>query len=162
MINKVLLKPHTEVEEPVQIINLFRTMSKAKHKCCKLIIDNGSTDNMVCIEMMDKLWLKKITHPTPYRVSWLQKRHQVLVNEQCQEEFQIWTFKDQVLCDVMLMDVCHVLLGRSWQFNKKVIYDGRENTFTFEKDGSRHTLLPLKDERSEEQVNPHVLLVGGK
>jgi hypothetical protein len=29
-------------------------------------------------------------------------------------EFQIGTYKDQVLCDVMPMDVCHVLLGRPW------------------------------------------------
>lgn len=46
-------------------------MCKARDKCCKLIIDNGSTDNLVSIEMVDKLGLKKIPHPTPYRVSWM-------------------------------------------------------------------------------------------
>ena len=55
--------------------------------CCKLIIDNGSTDNLVSMEMVEKLGLKKIPHPTPYRVGWMQKGHQVLVNEQCQVEF---------------------------------------------------------------------------
>ena len=48
------------------------------------------------------------------------------------------------------------------KFDRKVIYDGMENTFTFEKDGRRHTLLPLKDEKLEEQGSPKVLLVGGK
>ena len=43
-----------------------------------------------------------------------------------------------------------------------MIYDGRENTFTFEKDGRRHTLLPFKDVKIEEQVNQRVMLVGGK
>ena len=76
----------------------------------------------------------------------------MLVNEQCQVEFQIGTYKDHGLCDVMPMDVCHVLLGRPWKFDKKVIYDGRENIFTFEKHGMRHTLLPLKDEKPEEHV----------
>lgn len=73
-----------------------------------------------------------------------------------------WNIKDQVLCDVMPTDVFHVLFGRPWKFNGKFIYDGRENTFTFEKDGRRHTLLSRKDETLEEQVSPKVLLVGGK
>lgn len=48
---------------------------------------------MVSTEMVDKLGLKKITHPTAYRVSWLQKGHHVLVNEKCQVEFHIGTYK---------------------------------------------------------------------
>lgn len=55
-----------------------------------------------------------------------------------------------------------MLLGRPWHIDKKVIYDGRENNLTFEKDGRRHTLLPLKDENPNVQVNPRVMLVGGK
>ena len=60
------------------------------------------------------------------------------------------------------MDVYHVLLGRSWKFDRKVIYDGRGNTFTFEKNGIRHTLHPLKDEKLKKQDIPQVMLVGGK
>jgi hypothetical protein len=48
------------------------------------------------------------------------------------------------------MDVCHVLLGRPCKYDRNVVYNGRENTFTFEKEGIRHTLIPLKDERVEE------------
>jgi hypothetical protein len=84
--------------------------------------------------MVDKLGVKRITQPTPYMVRWLKKGHQVLVNEQCQTEFQIGTYSDRVLCNVMPMDVFHVLLGQLWQFNMKVVYDGRANTFNFEKD----------------------------
>ena len=102
------------MQETSQKRNLFRTMCKEKVKWCKLIIDNGSSDNLVSIEMVDKLGLKKITPPTPYRVSWLYKWHKLLVNDQCQVEFQIGTYKDQSLCDVMPMDVCHVFLGRPW------------------------------------------------
>ena len=61
-------------------------------------------------------------------------------------EFQIGTYKDKVLCDVIPMDVCHMLLGKPWQSDKKVTYDGRDNTFNFEKYERRHTLIPLKDE----------------
>ena len=86
----------------------------------------------------------------------------MLVNEQCYIEFQIETYKNKVLSDVMPKNVFHGLLGRPWQFNKKVIYDGVENNFTFEKDGRRHTLLPLDDEKVGKQVIPRVMLVGGK
>ena len=41
-------------------------------------------------------------------------------------------------------------------------YDGRENTYTFEKDGRKHSLIPLKDEKIEEQASQKVLLVSGK
>ena len=70
-----------------------------------------------------------------------------------------WEYNDRVLCNVMPMDVCHVLLGRPCQFNRKLAYDGRGNTSTFEKDGRRHTLHPLKDEKPKEKK---LMLVGGK
>jgi hypothetical protein len=60
------------------------------------------------------------------------------------------------------MDVCHVLLGRPWQYDRNVMYNGRENTFSLEKEGRRHTLVPLKDEKTEEQTSPKILLVKEK
>ena len=69
MMNRVLLNPSKEECEPAQRKNLFRTMCKEKGKCCKLIIDNGNTDNLVSAEMVNRLELKRMLHPTPYRVS---------------------------------------------------------------------------------------------
>jgi len=60
----------------------------------------------------------------PYVVSWLQKGQQMLVNEKCQVEFQISQYKEKVLCDIMQMDTYHVLLGRLWQYDRRVNYDG--------------------------------------
>eukprot|EP00253_Pinus_taeda_P022951 PITA_22951 len=84
VLNKVLLKPAKEVAEPDQRKALFHTVCKSRGKCCKVIIDSGSTDNLVAVEMVEKLGLKKLKHPTPYKVSWLQKGHQLLVDEQCE------------------------------------------------------------------------------
>jgi hypothetical protein len=50
-------------------------------------------------------------------------------------------YRNEILCDVIPMDVCHVLLGRPWQFDRNVVHDGRMNTYTLEKDGKIHTLL---------------------
>jgi hypothetical protein len=73
MMKKVLLKPEPEVEKLVQRNILFRTVCNTKDRVCKVIIDNGSTDNLVSTEMVEKLELETNAHPSPYRVSWLQK-----------------------------------------------------------------------------------------
>jgi hypothetical protein len=49
--------------------------------------------------------------PNTYKVSWLQKGHQVMVTKQCLVEFKIGGYRDEILCDVIPMDVCHILLG---------------------------------------------------
>lgn len=162
IMHKVLLKPTKETAEPVQRKSLFKTMCKAKGKCCKLVIDRRSTNNLVSQEMVDKLGLKNIKNPTPYRVSWLQKGHRFLVNEQSEVEFQIGKYKDKVLCDIMPMDVCHILLGRPWQFDRRVTHDGVSNCYQFEKDGIKHTLVPLKEEGTAKTSSPKTVLLGGK
>ena len=59
MINKVLLEHEKESAEPIERKALFRTMCKVKGKFCKMVIDSGSTENIVSIEMVEKLNLKK-------------------------------------------------------------------------------------------------------
>jgi hypothetical protein len=67
----------------------------------------------------------------------------VTVTKQCLLNFQIGNFSEQVLCDVVEMDACHVLLKRPWLFDRKVFHDGRENTYEFTKVGQRYRLEPM-------------------
>jgi hypothetical protein len=71
-------------------------------------------------------------------------------------------YRDEILCDVIPMDVCHVLLGRPWQYDRHVVHDGRMNTYTLEKDGKSHTLLPMKDKEVKPEVSSTILLMSGK
>jgi len=114
LMERVLLKQIKEIKELARRKTFFRIVSKCKGNCSKLIIDSGSTNNLVLTEMIENLTLKKTIHHVPYKVSWLQKGHQLLVNEQCEVEFQIGSYKDKVLCDIIPMDVCHIMLGRPW------------------------------------------------
>jgi hypothetical protein len=125
-------------------------------------MDNSSTDNLISIEMVEKLEMETIVHPSPYRVSWLQKGHQVNVTKQCLVEFKIGGYKDEILCDVILMDVCHLLSGRPWQYDRNVVHDGRKNTCTLDKNGRMHMLLPIKDKEVKPEVSNIVLLMSGK
>jgi hypothetical protein len=74
MFQRVLLKPEKKiVEELEQRKKVFKTKCKVQGKCCNLVIDGGSTKNLVSMEFIEKLKLKGIPHPNPYSVSWLQK-----------------------------------------------------------------------------------------
>jgi hypothetical protein len=162
MMRKVLLTPGKEVEDSAQRTRLFRIACKTKDWKCKVIVDSGSTDNIISIEMVEKLELETTDHPSPYKVSWLQKGHQVSVTKQCLVDFKIGGYNDKVLCDVIPMDVCHLLLGRPWQYDRNVVHDGRMNTYTLEKDGRTHRLLPIKDKEMKLEVSNTILLMSGK
>ena len=85
-------------------------------------MDSYSTDNLLFEEMVRKLGLQRLKHPTPYGISWFQDDHWVQVREQYLVNFSIGPFKDGVLCDVEDMSASHVLLGRPWQFDRGVIH----------------------------------------
>ena len=87
MMNNVLLKHEKEQTEPAQRKYLFMTTCKVQGKRCKMVIDTGSTDNLVSTKMVEKLSLKKTKHHVAYKVCWLHKGHQILVSEQCVVDF---------------------------------------------------------------------------
>ncbi|RDX99855.1 hypothetical protein CR513_17035, partial [Mucuna pruriens] len=51
--------------------------------------------------------------------------------------------KDGIFYIVVPMVATHILLGRSWQFDKKVTHDGVTNKLSFENKGKKVTLKPL-------------------
>jgi hypothetical protein len=61
------------VESSVQRNRLFQNAFNTKDRVCKVIVDSGSTDNLISTEMVEKMELETIDHPSPYRVLWLQK-----------------------------------------------------------------------------------------
>nr|GEX11574.1 putative reverse transcriptase domain-containing protein [Tanacetum cinerariifolium] len=125
VIRKSLLLPKEEEKDEWLRSNIFHMTCTIKDKVCKLIIDSGSCENVVSWEAVDKLNLKEEKHPKPYKLS--------------QKYFgNVW-------CDVVLMDACHILLGRPWQFDRCTIHDGRSNTYSFNKDNLKVTLVPSKE-----------------
>jgi hypothetical protein len=84
------------------------------------------------------------------------------VSKQCLVEFKIGGYNDKVLCNVIPMDVCHLLLGRPWKYDINVVHDGRMNTYTLEKNGRTHMLLPIKDKEVKLEVSNAIFLMSGK
>ena len=59
--------------------------------------------------------------------------------------FSVGEYVDHVECDVLPLEVCGLLLGRPWQYDRDVTHAGRINTYTFKHKGKRHVLTPMVD-----------------
>jgi hypothetical protein len=67
----------------------------------------------------------------------------VRVDRQVLVTFSIGKYLDAMLCDVVPMHASHILLGRSWQYDRRVTHDGFKNMYSFVKEGKTIKLAPL-------------------
>jgi hypothetical protein len=109
--------------------NLFQTKANVGNgKACKVIIDGGSCRNLASKELCTKLKLKYYPHPNPYCISWLSDVGEMKITNTVHVDFSIGTYMDTVECDVVPMTVCHLFLGRPWQYDRDVRHNGKANT----------------------------------
>ena len=123
-------------EDNIQREHMFHTRCTIQNKVCSMIIDSGSCTNVASTLFVDKLGLETNRHPKPYK---LQTRD-MTVTKQVLVPFSINKYKDEVWCDVVPMQACHILLGRPWQFDRRVTYDGFKNRYSFMWDRHKVTL----------------------
>jgi hypothetical protein len=120
--------------DEVQWENIFHTRCYVKDKVCSMIIDGGSCTNVASTIMVEKLGLPMVKHPRLYKLQWLNDSGEIRVNKQVLVE---------VLCDIVPMPAGHLLLGRPWQFDRRVKYDGFMNKYSFVLNQRSITLVPL-------------------
>uniref|UniRef100_A0A2N9IG07 RNA-directed DNA polymerase n=1 Tax=Fagus sylvatica TaxID=28930 RepID=A0A2N9IG07_FAGSY len=89
--------------------NIFHTYVKCGSTNCKVIIDSGSCINAVSSNLVTRLGVKLIPHPNPYKVSWVDTSS-IDIKERCLLPIQFMSYKDEIWCDVIPMDVGHVIL----------------------------------------------------
>ena len=78
-------------------------------------------------------------------------------------KFKIGYYSNDVLCHIMPMDCCHILLGRPWQYDKHVVYDGRLNQYTIWMNEVHDTLMPLIESQDENNCTTmRIFMVSGK
>ena len=76
----------------------------------------------------------------------LKKGAEVTVSQRALISFSIGSkYKDQVWCDVVAMDACHLLLERQWQYDHRVTHDKHTNTYSFFFNNTKIVLLPSRD-----------------
>ncbi|CAL9217648.1 unnamed protein product, partial [Arabidopsis halleri] len=129
-----------KTDEQEQRENLFHSRCIVNDKVCSLIIDGGSCTNVASETMVEKLGLKVIKHPKPYKLQWLNEDGEMSVSRQVTVPLSIGKYEDEILCDILPMDASHILLGRPWQSDRRVMHDGFTNRQIFEFKG-RKTIL---------------------
>ncbi|KAK4707338.1 hypothetical protein R3W88_033112 [Solanum pinnatisectum] len=102
--------------------NLFHTRCVIKGKTYSMIIDGGKVVQML---------------------QWLNDSGEVKVNKQCIPSFNVGRYEDEILCDVLPMQACHVLLGQPWQYDRDTTHHGRKNRYSLLYNCKKFTLAPL-------------------
>ncbi|KAF7832987.1 Transposon Ty3-G Gag-Pol polyprotein [Senna tora] len=103
----VLRALHTQIRDgsdDLQRENIFYTRCHVKDRVCGLIIDGGSCVNVASKLMVEKLGLRTLKHPRPYRLQWLNESGDLKVTKQVLISFSIGKYKDEVLCDVVSIE----------------------------------------------------------
>jgi hypothetical protein len=76
---------------------------------------------------------------------------EVKVNKQVLVAFSISKYYDKVLCDVVLMQVSYMLLGKLWQYDRRVTHDGVTNRYSSKMNGRHITLVSLTPKQIYEE-----------
>ena len=138
------LSGHKVPNREEQRENIFHTRCTINGRVCSLIVDGGSCANVASTTLVEKLQLKTEPHPHPYSIQWLNQGKGLQVSTRCLVALSIGkSYRDDVWCDILPMDSCHILLGRPWLYDRKVMHDGYQNTYTLLKDNRKITLAPL-------------------
>ncbi|KAL6565591.1 hypothetical protein OROHE_004646 [Orobanche hederae] len=136
-------------EENDQRENLFHTRCYVKDKVCSMVIDGGSCTNIASTIMVEKLGLPTLKHPRPYKLQWLNKSGETIVTKQVLVAFRVGKYEDEILCDVVPMQVGHLLLGRSWQFDRKEKKEEESQEENNEKKEEKQNVKRKEDPREE-------------
>ncbi|KAI3701642.1 hypothetical protein L6452_26873 [Arctium lappa] len=143
-VNIVLQRVLFSSKEEGQRKNLFRSHCSINKKVCNLIIDNGSCENLVSRKLVDRLNLPTQPQEAPYSLGWIKKGPQVRVTQTFRVPISIVKYyQEDVTCDVLDMDPCHILLGRPWQFHNDVTYKGRDNVMLFRWGDQKIAMAPV-------------------
>jgi hypothetical protein len=130
-------------DDNIQRHNLFNMFLIVKDCHVDTIIDGGSCNNLVNIEVIMKLVLATQEHSYPYHIQWFNNSGRVKVTQTIRVHFPIGSYHDFADFDVVTMDACSLLLGHPSEFDIDVIHHGRSNKYTLMHKGKKIMLLPM-------------------
>ncbi|XP_074299024.1 uncharacterized protein LOC141630032 [Silene latifolia] len=111
---------------------------------------SGSCANVVARDLVDELKLQTKDRVKPYKLHWLNGENGIQVKKQALVSLSLGPYTDEVWCDIIPMNACHILLGRPWQFDRKVEHDGRANVYSVVKGNVRYNLKPMSPNKIKE------------
>ncbi|KAF7144212.1 hypothetical protein RHSIM_Rhsim05G0179000 [Rhododendron simsii] len=135
-----------------QRTKLFETYGVIHGFECLFIMDSGSQGNYVSQKLVSFLKLLIEYLSKPYHVSWVNQGSRIPVIKRCLVEFSIGSqYWDKIWCNVLPMESYDVLLGRPWQCDKDVNYQGRKNVYELKMNGNSIKLFPTLEKMKREK-----------
>jgi len=90
---------------------IFCTLARSGDTLLEMVIDGGSTMNVITQSTIKRCNLKIEPHTYLFKVAWVDKTN-LRVFHRCKVSIQIEGYKDEIFCDVLPLDVAHLVLGR--------------------------------------------------
>jgi hypothetical protein len=97
------------------------------------------------------LGLETKSHPKPYPLGWICGDNNLQVTKKCKVKFAITSnYVDEVELDIGPLDICGIVLGSPYLYDRKSIFYRKDNKYCFKKDGKEYIVRAhhMKTDRS--------------
>lgn len=109
-------------------VELFHIRITSKHTKIDRLFDSRSHENLISNDLVNKLALETHNHLRPYPLGWLNKETWINVTKQCRLKFSITNnYIDEVDLDVIPADICGVVLGSPYLYDRDVVFYRKEH-----------------------------------
>jgi hypothetical protein len=115
---------------------LFHIRVVSKHTKIDTLFDSGSQVNLISEALVKNMGLETKPHPKPYPLGWVCDKTKLNVTKQCRIRFSIASkMIDEVDLDVVPLDICGIVLGSPYIYDRKIVFFLHENKYHLTKGG---------------------------
>jgi hypothetical protein len=115
---------------------LFHIRVVSKHTKIDTLFDLGSQVNLISEAPVKKMGLETKSHPKPYPLGWVCDKEKLNVTKQCRVKFVIVSkLIDEVDLDVVSLNICAIVLGSPYIYDRKAVFFRHEKNYHLTKGG---------------------------
>jgi hypothetical protein len=119
-----------ETQHEKERIDLFHIRVISNHTKINTLFDTTSQAHLISKDTVKKLKLETTPHTKPYPLGWICDNSKLHVTRRCKLRFSITAnFIDEVELDVIPLDICGIVLGSTYLYDRRDIFHRHENKY---------------------------------